>query len=462
MEQSLNFEMLRSQWPELAELACMAERYVHSDPESCLVKLRNYTELMVRWLYRQERLPEGIKANLYDLMNADVFTSMMPEAIIMKMDALRIHGNRAAHGGRIKAKDTYWLLKEAYLLGIWLYVRYAHGNVDDCPKFTLPPLTQSSGRADEKRLEDAIRAQDESRERELALQRALQQEQEKAEHLTQRLNEARARNQHVADILSIDEAETRRRLIDSRLLAADWNVGEDLKNTDQVTQEHPVKEQPTATGDGYADYVLWDEAHKPLAVVEAKKTSVNAEQGRIQARLYADWLEKEYGQRPIIFYTNGHDIWLWDDHKTHGYPPRRVFGFYSKESLQYLIQQRETRLPLNSVAHVKDNEGKAVAGRLYQLETIARVSERFTNKYRQSLIVQATGTGKTRVAIALSKLMIDARWVKRVLFLCDRKELRKQAANALINSPMSRCMLSVNRKKQTGRMLGSTSPPILV
>lgn len=241
MEQSLNFEMLRSQWPELAELACMAERYVHSDPESCLVKLRNYTELMVRWLYRQERLPEGIKANLYDLMNADVFTSMMPEAIIMKMDALRIHGNRAAHGGRIKAKDTYWLLKEAYLLGIWLYVRYAHGNVDDCPKFTLPPLTQSSGRADEKRLEDAIRAQDESRERELALQRALQQEQEKAEHLTQRLNEARARNQHVADILSIDEAETRRRLIDSRLLAADWNVGEGLKIPIRLRRNIPLK-----------------------------------------------------------------------------------------------------------------------------------------------------------------------------------------------------------------------------
>ncbi|CAM4161804.1 DUF4145 domain-containing protein [Serratia nematodiphila] len=238
MEQSLNFEMLRSQWPELAELAYMAERYVHSDPESCLVKLRNYTELMVRWLYRQERLPEGIKANLYDLMNADVFTSMMPEAIIMKMDALRIHGNRAAHGGRIKAKDTYWLLKEAYLLGIWLYVRYAHGNVDDCPKFTLPPLTPSSASSDKKHLEEAIQAQIESRDRELALQRALQQEQEKAEQLTQRLNEARARNQHVADILSIDEAETRRRLIDSRLLAADWNVGEELKNTDQVIRNN--------------------------------------------------------------------------------------------------------------------------------------------------------------------------------------------------------------------------------
>lgn len=138
-----------------------------------------------------------------------------------------------------------------------------------------------------------------------------------------------------------------------------------------------------------------------------------------------------------------------------------MFGFYSKESLQYLIQQRETRLPLNSVAHVKDNEGKAVAGRLYQLETIARVSERFTNKYRQSLIVQATGTGKTRVAIALSKLMIDARWVKRVLFLCDRKELRKQAANAFNQFTNEPLYVVGKSKKQTGRTPGSTSLPIL-
>lgn len=464
MEQSLNFEMLRSQWPELAELACMAEHYVHSDPESCLVKLRNFDELIVRWLYRQERLPEGFKANLYDLMNADVFTNMMPEVIIMKMDALRIHGNRAAHGGRIKAKDTYWLLKEAFLLGVWLYVRYGHGNVDDCPKFTLPPLSSSSNTADKRRLEEALKAQDESRERELALQRALQQEQEKAELLTQRLNEAKARNQQVADILAIDEAETRRRLIDSRLISANWDVGTELQNTDQVTQEHPVKEQPTTSGEGYADYVLWDDTHKPLAVIEAKKTSVNAEQGRIQARLYADWLEKEYGQRPVIFYTNGYDIWLWDDHKTQGYPPRRIFGFYSKESLQYLIQQREMRLPLNTVPHVKDSNGQLVAGRLYQLETIARVSERFTNKYRQALIVQATGTGKTRVAIALSKLMIDARWVKRVLFLCDRKELRKQAGNAFkqfTNDPLYIVGKSKREDRQNARIYIATYPGML-
>ena len=469
MEQSRNFEMLRSQWPDLASLATAAEQYVHSDPESCLVKLRNYDEQIVRWIYRQERLPEGFKASLYDLMNASVFTSIMPEAIVMKMDALRIHGNRAAHGSTIKAQDAYWLLKEAFLLGLWLYVRYAQGNVDDCQPFALPPLSGALNTSvnlteQQKRLDTAIKDLDSAREREIALQRALQKEQEKTEILEQRLHEVKDRNQQVADILSLDEAETRRHLIDSRLIAAGWDVAPDAANTEQVSQEHPVKEQPTTSGNGFADYVLWDDSHKPIAVVEAKKTKVSPDKGRTQARLYADWLEKEYGQRPVIFYTNGYDIYLWDDHKTQGYPPRKVFGFYSKESLQYLIQQRETRLPLNEVPHARDSKGELVAGRLYQQETLARVSERFTQKYRQSLIVQATGTGKTRVAITLSKLMIDARWVKRVLFLCDRRELRKQAGNAFkqyISDPMYVVGVSPKKDMLNARIYIATYPGMM-
>src|SRR5699024_12504354 len=113
-------------------------------------------------------------------------------------------------------------------------------------------------------------------------------------------------------------------------------------NTEQITTVNQVHAQPAATRDGDADDGLGDEAHKPLAVVEAKKTSVHAQQGRIQARLYADWLEKAYDQRPIIFYTNGYDIWLWDDHKTHGYPTRRGFGFYRQERLYNLLLHSET------------------------------------------------------------------------------------------------------------------------
>jgi type I restriction enzyme, R subunit len=134
-------------------------------------------------------------------------------------------------------------------------------------------------------------------------------------------------------------------------------------------------------------------------------------------------LEKKYGQRPIIFYTNGFDVWIWDDKQ--GYPPRRIFGFYSRDSLQYLIFQRREKADLSTLSPKAE-----IAGRLYQLEAIRRITERFEDKHRRALVVQATGTGKTRVAIALTELLSRARWVKRVLFLCDRRELRKQAKNA--------------------------------
>ena len=105
--------------------------------------------------------------------------------------------------------------------------------------------------------------------------------------------------------------------------------------------------------------------------------------------------------------------------------PRKLYGYYSKDSLQYLISRRQERKDLNSTSI-----DTTIAGRLYQMEAITRVSERFSQGHRKALVVQATGTGKTRVAIALAKRLLDAGWGKRILFLCDRKELRKQAKNA--------------------------------
>ena len=195
-----------------------------------------------------------------------------------------------------------------------------------------------------------------------------------------------------------------------------------------------VSHQPTDSGIGYIDYVLWDDNGKPLAVVEAKKTSVSEQQGKKQAELYAAGLEKTHGQRPVIFYTNGYNIWMWDD--AQGYPPRKLFGFYSKSSLQNLVTfQRNHKKDLDGLSSNPD-----IAGRIYQVETIKRVTETFTAKRRKALIVQATGTGKTRVAIALSELLVRANWAKRVLFLCDRRELVKQARNAFndhMNDPLT-------------------------
>ncbi|MFM5018702.1 DEAD/DEAH box helicase family protein [Aeromonas veronii] len=464
---SLNFEMLRRKWPEIADLGAMAERYVYNDPETSLVKLRNMVELIVRWIYREERLPQGYRPNLFDLIKDDVFVDLMPKPIHGKLDILRQYGNKAAHGEKCEQKHSVWLLKEGWLIAAWLYIRYDNGNQQECGSFTQPAqqpveLTTDALKKKAHELEKACAALKAAEEREIAILRDLQQAKEQADELKARLEQSRLKNQQAVSLLDMNEAETRRRLIDARLLDANWDISDDGSDTEQVSQEEATLKQPTKTGKGRADYVLWDDNHQPLAVIEAKSTQVDAETGRQQAKLYADWLEEKYGQRPVIFYTNGYDIFIWDDHPTHGYPPRRLFGFYSKASLQHLLQQRTSKKDLLQTPIDTNIAGGGT--RLYQLESIRRVAESFSNKKRSALIVQATGTGKTRVSIALTKLLLDARWVKRVLFLCDRKELRKQARNAFnefISDPLCVVGSSDKATQQTARIFIATYPGML-
>ncbi|MCB1851644.1 MAG: DEAD/DEAH box helicase family protein, partial [Gammaproteobacteria bacterium] len=362
----------------------------------------------------------------------------VPKVVLDKLHAIRIHGNKAAHGEKVTQNTALWLLKEAHDLARWFFVSQLGSALSDCPEYQQPPAGGSSADAKARLKQEKKAALEKLAVQEVkleALLTELNQVRTQAATAKQQLADlpsAAAVARQTADALRFDEATTRKRLIDSLLVDAGWNVGVNGTNTEDVTQEEEVDEQPTSTGQGYADYVLWDDNGKPLAVIEAKKTAADAEKGRTQARLYADSLEKTHKQRPVIFYTNGFDIWIWDD--AAGYPPRKLFGFYSKDSLQYLLFQRSGRIALDSLSPKSE-----IAGRLYQLESIKRVTERFTNKHRKSLIVQATGTGKTRVAIALTDLLIRAGWVKRVLFLCDRRELRKQAKNTynhFLNEPL--------------------------
>ncbi len=119
-------------------------------------------------------------------------------------------------------------------------------------------------------------------------------------------------------------------MIDIELVAVGWNVAADGADTSEVTQEEEVRHQPTKTGIGYADYVLWDDNGLPLAVIEAKKTAKSAELGQEQARLYADGLEKMHGRRPVIFYTNGFEIYIWDDGQ----------GVSAQENFWFLLQRQ--------------------------------------------------------------------------------------------------------------------------
>ena len=412
MPLSINFETVRSHRPVLADLGAFAEQYAYSDPSSSLAKLRSLGEQLTKAIYWELRLEKPDEREFARLLTAPAFKQAVPEVVCSKLHAIRKEGNKAVHGGAVEAKQALWILEEAHAVCAWFAVRCFSAKPDQIGTFQQPPDTKQDI--------DALRQEKENAE--AALEDALAQlDRAKADYETQEVSqETRQQSQRAADALSFDEATTRQRLIDVALAEVGWGV----TKPNDVGIEIEVPDQPTTSGIGYADYVLWDDDGKPLAVIEAKKTSQSEERGKKQAELYADGLEKKFGQRPVIFYTNGYNIWIWDD--AQGYPPRRLFGFYSKASLQNLVTfQRRHKQPLDTLA-----PNPEIAGRLNQVETIKRVTERFSTKRRKALIVQATGTGKTRVAISLAELLIRAKWAKRVLFLCDRRELVKQARNA--------------------------------
>lgn len=230
--------------------------------------------------------------------------------------------------------------------------------------------------------------------------------------------------------MSLTEAQTRQQLIDEKLGFAGWNVND----PSQVIQELDIdlveagvlqtfEKPPTPYScHQFADYVLLRHG-KPLAVVEAKRTSKDANLGKEQALQYAQNLQKLHGGNiPFIFYTNGYDIYFWE---SDFYPPVKVHGFPTFEELEWLDQRRRHRKPL-SIELINTD----IAGRDYQLAAIRSILEGIEAKQRKFLLVMATGSGKTRTATALMDVIMRARWAKRILFLVDRIALRDQALDA--------------------------------
>lgn len=220
----------------------------------------------------------------------------------------------------------------------------------------------------------------------------------------------------------LSEAETRHQFIDMMLTEAGWEVQSEkgvVKPSCACIEIEVTGMPDSPSGKGYADYVLFDAALRPLAVIEAKRTSVNVEKGRQQAKLYADCLEQRYGVRPVIYTSNGFTTRVIDGL---GYPERDVFGFHSEEDLMLLHQRRRERGQIADLS-IRDD----ITNREYQKRAIRNVCDHLQKMHRSSLIIMATGTGKTRVAVSLTDLLMRNKWVKNVLFLADRTSLVKQA-----------------------------------
>jgi type I restriction enzyme, R subunit len=420
---SHNFEFLRQERPVLADLAAFAERYAHEDPASSLIKQRSFVEQVVAAIYERYRLRPPDSDNLNDLMTADPFRQSVPDVVQNKLHTVRKAGNHAAHPRRpITTRLSLECLAQLFDVARWFHVQVDGGD-RAAPPVYVPPPPELEGVAKTKDALEKLRLAEAKYESVLAVleeetKKRLDAERAATEHATE-LEQLKAEGQKVAAVLQFNEEATRRRLIDQALIAAGWNVGEDGQDTEEVKQEVTLSGLRDGRS-GRSDYVLHGDDGRPLAVIEAKRTAKDVREGAEQARAYADAIETATGVRPVIFFTNGGDTFLWDD--VQKYPWRKIYGFYSKDSLEYLAHQRANRRPL---ALVEPN--LAIANRMYQLEAVKRVAERFSSNFRKALIVQATGTGKTRVAVSLCDVLMRAGWAKRILFLCDRRELRKQA-----------------------------------
>lgn len=461
--QSRNFEFLRPHFRELADLGGFAETYAATDPSGSLVKLRLFAENLVKAVFAHHRLERSYQSNLNDLLADDLFKEITPPVVLDKIHILRIKGNHAAHGTLhpLQSGQIEDFVKEAHELAGWFALSIGLMGRSEIPEWKGLPAAESSKTALQKEKKAALQKIAEQEALMAKLLIDLEEARAQAEAAKKSASEKAAilvKAQQAANALDFSEEETRLKLIDEMLASAGWNVGARGVSTPQVGQEVEVLYQPTASGKGYIDYVLWGDNGKPLAIIEAKKTAEDAQKGKMQAKYYADGLEKMYGQRPLIFFTNGYDLYLWDDAKTE--PPRKLFGYYSKDSLEYSLFRSIQREPVLAALNPKES----ITDRLYQIESIKRICEAFDRRRRQALVIQATGTGKTRVAIAFSELMIRARWAKRILFLCDRRELRKQAADAFDEHLPSEPRVLVTRSTsgdRTKRIYLSTYPAMM-
>lgn len=404
--------------PEIKNLAFDAEKTALVDPRSSCVSARIALEAALHWMFDNDselRMPYESNLNAY--LKEASFKETTPPHILSSCEIIRRAGNQAAHETRpIQSNISRYAISELHKVLYWFTRMYFDRNLKATFDQNLLPTGKQTdtGRDIAQAFADQLSKNLEAaREKNAAMEKEL-------EALRAIVAARKAAAEAQSDTHDYNEADTRKFYIDILLAEAEWKVG-----TDKVKTEYEltgIKRNATRTGMGYADYVLFGDDGKPLAVVEAKRTSHDPIEGKQQAKDYADALEKKHGQRPLIYYTNGYKTYLWDDRF---YPPRPVAGFMKQDEMELAIQRRETRRELKQYP-----VNKEIVERPYQLLAIKKICEHFEEHHRRALVVMATGTGKTRTAIALVELMQKANWAKRVLYLCDRDSLIIQTKRA--------------------------------
>jgi type I restriction enzyme, R subunit len=449
-----NFDFLLPEWRGIYADAAKAEETALGDPRTACFYARRALELALHWAFKADgslHLPYNDK--LSALIHEPTFKQAAGEAVFAKARLINTIGNRAVHDRNmaIRQNDSVAAVGELFHVCYWLAHTYAKKPPSPDLRFDPAQLPAESGiprQAIEKlqALEAALAERDEKLSALLADKANLD---EQVIALRGEVAKIKKANAARADTHDYSEAETRTHLIDVLLLESGWEL------SDERDREFEVSGMPTKDGRGFVDYVLWGDDGKPLGLIEAKRTTKSPKVGRQQAKLYADCLGQQFGQRPVIFYTNGYEHWIWDDQM---YPPRSVQGFYTKDELELIIQRRSSRRSLAA-----EEIDKTIVERYYQDRAIRRMAEAFEHQHeRKALLVMATGAGKTRTVIALVDLLTRCNWAKRVLFLADRVALVNQAVGAFKTFlPSSSPVNLVTERDEQGRVYVSTYPTMM-
>jgi len=448
-----NFSFLTGAWGFLSQDALMAEKYAQSDPRAAAIYARRSLEISMKWLYENDSsLRAPYQKTLAAMLYEQTFTNNIGRGLFFDIKFIHKLGNVAAHSDKqISIEEGVKAAAALHRFLGWIARVYTKGGASPT-KFdgALLPKPDAEKQAN---ISQLIRDMD--AEAFQAKEQLSQTEEELAKLKAElaAIQKVKLANEKTIPTGDYDEAQTRELMIDVMLREAGWNPkGENV-------EEYEVTGMPTSsgelTGTGYVDYVLWGNDGKPVALVEAKRTRIDPKQGERQAELYANCLEAEFGQRPVIYYSNGYKTWLWDDQF---YPPREVQGFSTLDELQWKINQRSSRKDLSAIQPKPE-----IAGRHYQMEAAARVMRAYGDeRKRKSLIVMATGTGKTRLAISIVDMLMRARWVRKVLFLADRVALVNQAKrNFKSLLPNVTVASLLDDKEEDARILFSTYPTML-
>lgn len=391
-----------------APIAESAEKILSIDPAACVLNCRRAMEAAVKWMYAVDgSLVMPWDDKLVTLINTEEFRGIVDDQLIFRLDFIRRMGNNAAHGGKVITREQAVLCLQN-LFVFFDFLAYCYGENYTEHTFNPALLAEQSAQPTPPAVdEDAARKLDALIKENAALK----------EQLTQRREEQH--QTYVPKPLEISEYKTRKLYIDAMLQDAGWVEGKNWLN------EVKLPGMPNKSETGYADYVLYGDDGKALAIVEAKRSCVDPAVGRQQAKLYADIIEKQQGRRPVIFLTNGFETKIDDGQ----YPERKCAAIWSKRDLEKLFNLLRMRTHLDNIV-VDEN----IAGRYYQENAIKAVCNTFdARNRRKALLVMATGSGKTRTVIALCKVLLEHGWVKNILFLADRNSLVTQAKRSFVN-----------------------------